>query len=67
MRNMKIMTLYKARRSAGLGDLVERAVKPIAVAMKLPCLDKEKRLRPDSPCARRRDRLNALGRKVGIG
>ena len=44
----------------GLGDKVEALVKPIAKALKLPCLDKTGKLRPDSPCAKRRDRLNKL-------
>ena len=44
----------------GLGDLVERLVKPIAIALKLPCLDEQNQLRPESPCAKRRDALNRL-------
>lgn len=42
-----------------LGDAVEKLAKPIAKALKLPCLDGDK-LRPESPCAKRRDRLNRL-------
>lgn len=42
----------------GLGDLVERVAKPIAKALRLPCLDENHNLRPESPCAKRRDRLN---------
>lgn len=48
----------------GLGDLVERLVKPIAVALDLPCLDENQQLRPESPCAQRRDRLNRFGQAV---
>ena len=43
----------------GLGDIVERLAKPIARVLGLPCLDESSRLRPGSPCAKRRDRLNA--------
>jgi hypothetical protein len=42
----------------GLGDLVELLAKPIAKALGLPCLDERSRLRPDSPCAKRRNALN---------
>lgn len=49
----------------GLGDWVERQLHPIAVALKLPCLDeKQEHLRPESPCAKRRDELNKIGEKV---
>ena len=44
----------------GLGDIIERLAKPIAVALRLPCLDENKNLRPESPCAKRRDALNKL-------
>jgi len=44
----------------GLGDLIEAAVKPIAVALKLDCLDQQQKLKPESPCAQRRDRLNKI-------
>ena len=53
-------------RAVGLGDRVEKAVKPIAKALDLRCLDKEGNLLPDSRCARRRDWLNRVGRKVGV-
>ena len=55
-----------AAAKPGLGDIVEKLVHPIAVALKLPCLEKGK-LKPQSPCAKRRDRLNKLGAKLGIG
>lgn len=45
----------------GLGDFVEKAVKPIAVFMRLSCLDDHGKLKEASPCAKRRDWLNRLG------
>jgi hypothetical protein len=54
-------------KRAGLGDMVERAAHPLAVALKLPCLDEKQQLRPESPCGRRRAKLNDLGKKIGIG
>lgn len=42
----------------GLGDKVERMVKPIAKALRLKCLDKYGNLKRKSACAERRDRLN---------
>ncbi|WP_309400571.1 hypothetical protein [Cerasicoccus maritimus] len=47
----------------GLGDTVEKIAKPIAKALRLSCLDPAGALRPDSKCAQRRNKLNALGRK----
>jgi hypothetical protein len=62
------MGLLAIKPKLGLGDYVERVAHPIAVALKLPCLDKEqKQLRPESPCAKRRAKLNELGKKIGIG
>jgi hypothetical protein len=49
------------RRKMRLGDMVEALAKPIAKALRLSCLDENSRLRPESPCAKRRDRLNAIG------
>lgn len=46
----------------GIGDIIERLAKPIAIALKLPCLDKNNQLKPESPCAKRRDKLNRLTR-----
>lgn len=43
-----------------LGDKLEKLFKPIARALKLPCLDANADLKPESPCAKRRDRLNEL-------
>lgn len=45
---------------AGAGDLVEVIAKPIAKALRLPCLDAQHQLRPSSPCAKRREALNRL-------
>jgi hypothetical protein len=45
----------------GLGDVVERVAHPIAKALNLPCLDKTTdTLKPESPCAKRRDAMNRL-------
>lgn len=44
----------------GLGDWVERLAKPIARMLKLDCLDEKDQLKPESDCAKRRDRLNRL-------
>jgi hypothetical protein len=61
----KMRELYPHKK--GLGDRIERIVKPIAVALKMPCLDEQKQLKPDCGCAKRRDWLNKFGQKVGIG
>jgi hypothetical protein len=53
------------RRAIGLGDAVARIATPIARALKLPCVDpKTKDLRPESGCAKRKKKLNELGRTV---
>lgn len=52
---------------AGLGDMVEALVKPIARALKLDCLDEHEQLKPGTPCWKRRETLNEAGRKMGIG
>lgn len=45
----------------GLGDLVEKAVKPVAKALQLPCLDPQTgQLKPESGCAKRRAALNRI-------
>ena len=44
----------------GFGDIVERLAKPIAKALRLPCLDKAGNLKPESGCAKRRDKLNKV-------
>lgn len=43
---------------SGLGSLLEMIAKPIAVSLKLKCVDEKGALRPDSGCAQRRDWLN---------
>lgn len=50
----------RRRQVRGLGDVVAKIATPIARALGLPCVDKVTReLKPNSPCARRRDALNA--------
>lgn len=43
-----------------LGDRAERLAKPIAKALRMDCLDEAGNLKPESGCAKRRDRLNKL-------
>lgn len=61
---MKIISVTKngaTQPLRGLGDVVEKLAHPIAVALWLQCMDKEtKALRPDSPCAKRRDAMNRI-------
>ncbi len=41
------------------GDAIAAIAAPIARALNLPCIDPQtNQLRPDSPCAKRRDALN---------
>jgi len=47
-----------------LGDAIEQAVKPVAQALNLPCLDANGNLLPQSGCAQRRETLNYLGDAV---
>lgn len=58
--SLKILnpTLTKILQTAKLGDVVHAVALPVAVALKLPCIDENKKLRPDSPCAQRRAILN---------
>lgn len=43
----------------GLGDMVAKIAKPVAKLLRLDCLDnKTGDLKPKSPCAQRRDKLN---------
>lgn len=44
----------------GLGSVIERLVKPVAVAINHPCLDSEKKLKVGSPCGKIRDGLNKV-------
>ncbi len=60
---MKILTIKRNgidQPMQGMGDVVERLAKPIAKALHLPCLDETNQLRPESPCAKRRDAMNKL-------
>lgn len=43
-----------------LGDAVETLAKPIAIALKMDCLDEHQNLKPESPCAKRKAFLNKL-------
>ncbi len=55
-----------AHKASGLGDAVAAIATPIARALKLPCIDpKTKDLRPESGCAKRKAKLNALTRPHG--
>lgn len=60
MRNVVIKHEGVEQPLRGLGDVVERLAKPIAKALNMPCLDENKNLRPESPCAKRRDALNRM-------
>lgn len=61
-RNLKLISAPQTKPVAkmrGLGDLVEKIVKPFAKAFKNPCVEKESgRLKTGSPCQKRRDKLN---------
>jgi hypothetical protein len=59
-----MIKLIKARRQVYLGDALERIAKPIARVMRLPCLDQNGKLRPESGCAKRRAALNAIDHRV---
>jgi hypothetical protein len=47
-----------------LGDMIERAAKPIAKALSLPCLDSEGKLKADSGCGKRKAWLNRVHTSV---
>lgn len=61
---MKILKIHRGGAEKpplrGLGDVVERIAKPIARALNMPCLDENRQLRPESPCAKRRDAMNNM-------
>ncbi|MGA2140688.1 MAG: hypothetical protein ABSH14_17690 [Verrucomicrobiia bacterium] len=46
--------------SHGLGDRIEKILKPVARALGSKCLDEHDNLKPDSWCAKRRDALNRV-------
>lgn len=49
------------QKGFGLGDMIHAIAKPIAVALGLPCIDKEtKELKPESDCAKRREAMNKI-------
>ena len=51
----------RGKQSIGLGDAIASIATPIARALHLPCIDPAtKQLRPDSPCAKRKGRLNKI-------
>jgi len=52
--------IWKDGEMPRLGDMVESLAKPIAKALRMPCLDKDGKLKPESGCAKRRDALNKL-------
>ncbi len=57
---LRLRYLVKRR---GLGDVVETLAKPIARALRLDCLDENDKLKPESPCAKKRDALNRITRR----
>lgn len=66
MARLKGITLEQVKagnyvmQPEGIGDKIERMVKPIALALGLGCLDELGRLKPESGCAKRRNALNKL-------
>lgn len=58
---MKFARMNGRLERVGLGDAVAAVATPIARALHLPCIDPAtKQLRPESGCAKRKARLNAL-------
>ncbi len=59
-----IRASFVKEKPSGVGDLIERVFKPIAVAAQklklIDCLNQDKTLKAGSPCAKRRDKLNTL-------
>jgi hypothetical protein len=55
-----VMRVFSQLRNVGLGDIVEAVAKPVAVALKMKCLDAQRKLIPGTPCAKRRDALNRV-------
>lgn len=50
----------KCPHDDGLGSLLERVLRPLAKRLGMKCHDEKGKLKPSSPCFRRRQRLNAL-------
>lgn len=48
------------RREILLGDLAEKIAKPVAKALKLPCVNKDGNLRPESGCGKRKEKWNKI-------
>lgn len=60
MRKFTVLnhSLTAVLQTVRLGDAVHAVAKPVAQALKLPCLDAKGELRPESPCGKRRAFLN---------
>lgn len=60
MRNFTILnpTMTRILQVVRVGDIVERVAHPVAVALKMGCLDENQKLRAESPCGKRRAMLN---------
>jgi hypothetical protein len=57
----------QTNKPMGFGDVVSAVATPIARVLGLPCVDKTTNtLRPESPCAKRREALNKFIPDVGI-
>lgn len=56
----KFVAKYGPIPDIRLGSMIELLAKPMAQLMKLPCLDEKGQLRPESGCAKRRDRMNNI-------
>ncbi len=67
--NLKILRpdLTRLLQTAKLGDVVHAVALPVAVALNLGCIDENKKLRPDSACAKRRALLNGESKKEQDG
>lgn len=46
-----------------IGDAIHKIALPIAKTLKLGCVDELGNLKPESPCAKRREWLNNLSKK----
>lgn len=57
---MRPIGLKKVLQKVKPGTMIERLVKPVGRAMGLPCYEKDGRLKPESPCAKRRDMLDGV-------
>lgn len=68
---MKILSEGRRPVPPGLfriGDAVGAVATPVARALHLPCVDpKTGQLRPESPCSKRKARMNDFGARVEDG